>query len=92
MMYAACIMCRLSLQGRLDYANSIMDDIIDSADRPLEVVWLYKIIIIILFMYSVSTVVYLIIVHSINFGCNNEVVYVAWERTGSGLGMRIVRI
>ena len=29
--------CRLSLQGRLDYANSITDDIIDSADRPLEV-------------------------------------------------------
>ena len=29
--------CRLSLQGRLNYANSIMDDIVDSADRPLEV-------------------------------------------------------
>ena len=37
MMCTACIMYRLSLQGRLDYANSIMDDIIDSADRPLEV-------------------------------------------------------
>ena len=28
---------RESLQGRLDHANKIIDDIMDSADRPLEV-------------------------------------------------------
>ena len=33
-----CALCRESLQGRLDYANSKIDDIMDSADRPQEVI------------------------------------------------------